>query len=128
MNIRTHQDASKTLIGKPVLIEDNRVVIELETIEAMVVDDRGLIHGGFTFGLADYAAMLSVNHPNVVLSSSEVKFISPVKRGETMTCHAKVTNSEKNRRRVIVKVLVQDRLVLEGHMNCVILDKHVLEL
>jgi acyl-coenzyme A thioesterase PaaI-like protein len=44
----------------------------------MAADQRGLVHGGFTFGLADYAAMVAVNDPNVVLGAAEVRFLAPV--------------------------------------------------
>jgi acyl-coenzyme A thioesterase PaaI-like protein len=48
----------------------------------MVVDAHGLVHGGFVFGLADYAAMLAVNDPNVVLGAAEARFLKPVRRGD----------------------------------------------
>jgi acyl-coenzyme A thioesterase PaaI-like protein len=48
----------------------------------MAVDDRGLVHGGFVFGLADHAAMLAVNDPNVVLGAASTRFLKPVRVGE----------------------------------------------
>lgn len=50
----------------------------------MKVDSHGLIHGGFLFGAADYASMLAVNDPNVVLASAEVRFLRPLKSGDTV--------------------------------------------
>jgi len=49
----------------------------------MVVDDHKLVHGGFIFGAADYAAMAAVNDPNVVLGSAEVSFLKPSKSGDS---------------------------------------------
>ena len=43
----------------------NRAVAALTTDPEMAADDRGLVHGSFTFGLADYAAMLAVNDPSL---------------------------------------------------------------
>jgi acyl dehydratase len=34
--------------------------------------------------------MIAVNHPNVVLGAAEVKFLKPVKAGETVIAEAKV--------------------------------------
>ena len=65
----------------------------------MAADSTGLTHGGFTFGLADYAAMLAVNHPFVVLGSAQVKFTAPVRTGETMRAEAKVRPSRGRRAR-----------------------------
>lgn len=67
MKQRTHKLASKKLIGNPVKIEAGRAEVELPTIKEMAIDEYDLVHGGFTFGLADYAAMLAVSEPTVVL-------------------------------------------------------------
>lgn len=32
----------------------------------MAADEYRLVHGGFIFGLADYAVMLAINEPTVV--------------------------------------------------------------
>ena len=56
----------------------------IENHARMAADGSGLAHGGFIFGLADYAAMIAVNHPNVVLGAAEVRFLKPVVSGETV--------------------------------------------
>ena len=86
----------------------------------------GLIHGGFTFGLADYAAMLAVNHPNVVLAEAKARFTAPVILGEKMRAHARVVEKKGRRRRISVEVTVGDRSVMEGEFLCLVLDRHVL--
>lgn len=128
MEIRTHRLASKALVGSPVkVIDDLESEVELKAVEEMAVDELGLIHGGFTFGLADYAAMLAVNHPFVVLGASQVRFTAPVKVGDLMKARARVVSREGRRREVSVEVFVGDKKVLVGSMTCYILDKHVLE-
>jgi acyl-coenzyme A thioesterase PaaI-like protein len=110
------------------LIEDGvRSVVELTTVVDMAVDERGLVHGGFTFGLADFAAMLAVNDPYVVLGSAEVRFTAPVRVGEKMRAEAKVEGVEGKRRDVAVKVDVDGRPVLMGRMTCFVLGRHVLD-
>ena len=127
MEVKTHGRASPRLVGRPIELREGEAVAELEALEEMAVDDRGLIHGGFTFGLADYAAMLAVNHPNVVLASAEVRFTAPVKIGDLMRAEARVREERGRWRRVEVKVSVDWRTVLEGVMDCVILEQHVLD-
>jgi len=115
-------------MGTPVLIEDGvRSVVELTAVEDMAVDERGLIHGGFTFGLADYAAMLAVNDPNVVLGSADVRFTAPVRVGEKMRAEARVEGVEGKRRDVSVEVDVEGLPVLRGRMTCFVLGRHVLD-
>jgi acyl-coenzyme A thioesterase PaaI-like protein len=110
------------------LIEDGvRSVVELTAVADMAVDERGLVHGGFTFGLADYAAMLAVNDPYVVLGSAEVRFTAPVMVGDKMRAEARVEGVEGKRRDVSVEVYVDERPVLRGRMTCFVLGRHVLD-
>ena len=127
MKIATHGRATPRLLGTPISVEDDvGAEIELEASEEMAVDERGLVHGGFTFGLADYTAMLAVNHPFVVLGRSESRFIAPVRVGDKMRAKAMVTNRDDGKRKVEVEVKVGERSVYKGVFICYILDKHVL--
>lgn len=128
MILKTHRYASAALVGKPLTISsDSYAEAKLKTSWEMAVDEKGLVHGGFTFGLADYAAMIAVNEPNVVLAKAEVKFTAPVKVGDLMIAKAKV--AEKKDRKYIVNVVVEvnDVTVLEGLFTCIVAEKHVLD-
>ncbi|AEK72941.1 thioesterase [Thermococcus sp. 4557] len=137
MERRTHRLTSEKLVGKPVKIEKDYAEVILETTKEMAVDEYGLVHGGFTFGLADYAAMLAVNEPTVVLGKAEAKFLKPVKVGEKLTAKAEVIEGSGGgvgdgtspRRKKIVKAEVfneKNEKVFEGTFHCYILDRHVL--
>jgi acyl-coenzyme A thioesterase PaaI-like protein len=94
----------------------------------MGVDESGLVHGGFTFGLADYAAMTAVNDPFVVLLSSQVKFLRPVRVGDELTARAIVAEKDGRKRKVRVEVFkAGEERVFEGEFSCLILPNHVLE-
>jgi acyl-coenzyme A thioesterase PaaI-like protein len=128
MDLKTHRKASPRLVGRMVSLEEGvEAVAELETVDEMAVDEHGLVHGGFTFGLADYAAMTAVNHSNVVLGGVDCRFVAPVKAGETMVARASVKGVEGRRRDVEVEVSVGEKKVFEGIFKCYVLDKHVLE-
>ncbi len=126
MEVRTHRLANDELVGKVVELEDGYAKVKLKTDERMAVDERGLVHGGFTFGCADLAAMMAVNHPNVVLYRAEVRFTAPVKAGEEITAEGRVVERSGKKVRVEVKAYT-DKTVLEGFMHCYIPEKHVLE-
>lgn len=126
MNILTHDSIDVDLCGKPLLIDDDYSKVELITTQRMAVDATGLVHGGFVFGLADYAAMLAVNHPNVVLGSADVKFIKPVKSGAVLIGEARVGEKEGKKNCVAVVVTQGDTEVFKGIFICFTLDKHVL--
>ncbi len=95
MERRTHILANERLCGKVLKIEDGYCEVELETTDEMRVDDKGLVHGGFTFSVADLSAMLAVNHPFVVLARAEVSFLKPVVVGDKLISKAKVVGFEE---------------------------------
>lgn len=126
MKIQTHEAIDQTLCGIPLVVEKGRSQVVLQTTQAMAADTTGLVHGGFVFGLADYAAMIAVNHPNVVLGSAEVKFLKPVKVGDKVLARAQVDEVQGKKQSVVVSVIKNDETVFQGSFTCFTLDKPVL--
>lgn len=126
MDIITHQKINSSLCGTPVSLEEGASRVELTATENMAADPSGLVHGGFIFGLADYAAMLAVNHPNVVLGGAEVKFMKPVKTGESVMAEAKTIEVKGKKHQVQVTVNRETEIVFSGLFTCFVLDQHVL--
>lgn len=126
MDINTHNKIDQGLCGKPVVVEKGRCIVELTTTDNMTADDSGLVHGGFIFGLADYAAMIAVNHPNVVLGGSEVKFLKPVILHDKVVATAGIEAVEGKKYIVGVKVKRNDDIVFEGKFTCFVLPEHIL--
>ena len=93
----------------------------------MRVDERGLVHGGFVFGLADYAAMLAVNPPNVVLGSAQTRFVKPVVCGDSLAAEATVVGRDGRKRIVAVDVQRGGDLVFRGEFVCFVPDEHILD-
>jgi acyl-coenzyme A thioesterase PaaI-like protein len=127
LEIRTHNKISGVLVGIPIeVVDGSKAIVELTTTPEMEADDSGLTHGGFTFGLADYAAMLAVNHPNVVLGSAQTKFLTPVETCDKMRAEAIVKNTDGIKSEVNVDVTVEGKKVFTGTFQCYSLEKHVL--
>jgi len=126
MNIRTHDLIDPSLCGKPLSLGDGSSQVELVTTPAMAADEHGLVHGGFIFSAADYAAMIAVNHPHVVLGASDVKFLKPVRVGDTVLAQAQVREVEGKKYWVSVSVTKDAEAVFQGMFTCFVLDKHVL--
>ncbi len=124
--ICTHHQISQQLCGHPVLLEEGHCIVELEMTSDMAADESGLIHGGFLFGMADYAAMLAVNHPNVVLGGADVKFIKPTKIGDLLQAEAGIEEKKGKKEIVTVRISKNGDIVFEGRFFCFVLDKHVL--
>jgi len=126
MEIRTHREIDRELCGMPQDLAEGFSRVRLQTNERMAVDQSGLVHGGFIFGLADYAAMIAVNHPNVVLGAAEVRFLKPVKVQDVIVAEASIDSREGKKSTVAVTVKGTEAEVFKGTFVCFSLDKHVL--
>jgi len=128
IHLKTHLAINESLCGQILSIDEGMAIVKINTTSEMVVDDHKLVHGGFIFGAADYAAMAAVNDPNVVLGSAEVKFLKPSKSGDAVTFKATVTEVDGKRRRVDVEgVDERGTKIFTGIFTCFVLEKHVLE-
>ena len=126
--LSTHEQVNNDLCGEVLVLERGYVETRLRTIPEMVADDIGLIHGGFIFGAADYAAMLAVNEKNVVLVASTCQFLSPVKFHDEVKFIARVRHKEGRKRNINVEGYVLDIKVFEGEFKTVVTERHVLKL
>lgn len=125
---KTHELASEKLIGSVVSIGDDCATVKLTITEEMIVDSYQLSHGSFVFGLADYAAMLAVNEPTVVLGKATSKFLKPVVLHDEVTAVATIADNS-NGKKVTVSVAVENQhkeQVFEGEFVCFVLEKHIL--
>ncbi|MDG1482855.1 MAG: hotdog domain-containing protein [Myxococcota bacterium] len=124
---RTHLKIDPSLCGVPVELAEGTATVTLLTTRPMGADARGLVHGGFVFGLADYAAMLAVNDPNVVLGAAQTRFIAPVSVGQSVTAVAIRTAVKGRKHTVDVVASVGEKTVFTGSFTTFILDGHVLD-
>ena len=128
LSVNTHHQIDQSLCGTPRELRTGFAKVEMITSPVMSADDRGLTHGGFYFGMADYAAMLAVNDPNVVLGAADsCRFLKPVKLGDTL--HATATLSGEKGKKRIVDVIIErgEETVFTGTFTCFVLEKHVLD-
>jgi acyl-CoA thioesterase len=126
--LQTHKKINNDLNGEIILLEKGYVEIRLTTTDSMVADSIGLIHGGFIFCAADYAAMAAVNEKNVVLVGCDCQFLSPVKFHDEVNVIARVRHKEGRKRNVHVEAFVHDIKVFEGEFKTVVTDHHVLKI
>jgi len=128
IELNTHKKINQTLCGKLIEQDKNYAKVKFEATEDMAVDDEGLVHGGFTFGAADFCAMATINHPYVVLVSSKSKFLAPVKVGDIVIFESEVIFDDDKKQEINVVGKIDDIKVYEGVFGSVILKKHVLKL
>lgn len=126
--LQTHERINRALSGEVDKLDAGFARVILDTIDEMRADDYGLVHGGFIFSAADFAAMAAVNDRNVVLASASTQFLAPVKVGDQVTFSAKVRQKEGRKRNVHVEGYVLDIKVFEAEFSTVVLERHILKL
>jgi len=128
ITLRTHDMINNRYSGDLDELKEGYARVSLVTNDEMRVDSYGLVHGGFIFCAADFAAMAAVNDPNVVLSSSESNYLAPVRVGDEVVFEAKVRHKDGRKRDVHVIGSVLDIKVYEATLKTVVLESHVLKL
>lgn len=124
----THRLINRTLSGDLEKLENGYAKVRLMTTEEMRADSVGLVHGGFIFSAADFAAMAAVNEPNVVLAGAECQFLAPVRVGDEVIFEARVRHSEARKRNVTVTGFSHDVKIFRAEFKTVVTEKHVLKL
>ncbi|MHA1107293.1 MAG: hotdog domain-containing protein [Promethearchaeota archaeon] len=125
---QTHLKVNQVICGTPIELKEDYSLVSLKTTSDMIVDNSNLIHGGFIFGLADYAAMVAINHPNVVLGGANVKFLKPTILGDELIAEAKLSKIEGKKHIVEVIVKRDDLTIFKGELYCYIPAINVLNI
>ena len=128
VDTNTHHAIDPEWVGTPRTLREGFAEVALTTHARMAADARGLVHGGFVFGLADYAAMLAVNDPYVVLGAAETRFTKPVVVGDVVVARATRDAESGAGKKQVVKVTCTRGVetVFEGTFTCFVLPAHVL--
>jgi acyl-coenzyme A thioesterase PaaI-like protein len=125
MKLNTHLNIDTKLNGEVVELLDNYAKVKLTTNDMMIADDRGLIHGGFIFGAADFCAMATVNDPYVVLGKSEIKFLAPTFIGDVVIFESSIKEDKGSKKTVEVSGYIDNKQVFIGDFTTITLDKHI---
>jgi acyl-CoA thioesterase len=126
--LQTHTKINRYLCGDITVLKKGYVEVILEATEEMLADEMGLVHGGFIFGAADFAAMAAVNEKNVVLVATNCQFLAPAKFQDTIKFIARVRHQEGRKRNVKVEAFCLGIKIFEGEFMTVITEKHVLKM
>lgn len=126
-DIKTHSKIKSTLVGNLVELAKNTSKVVLQTTNEMSVDEFGLVHSGFIFGSAEYAAVAAVNEANVVVIGCRSKFFAPAKVGDLISFEAKGRFEDARKREIKVIGMINEIKVFEGIFQAVLLERHILQ-
>ncbi|MDX1808009.1 MAG: hotdog domain-containing protein [Sulfurospirillaceae bacterium] len=126
-DLRTHQKVRTSLSGNIISLNNSTSKTVLQTTNEMSVDSQGLIHSGFIFGAAEYAAAVAVNEENLVIIAAKTKFLAPAKSGDVIEFEAKAKFEDSRKREIRVIGQISEIKVFEGIYQAVVLEKHILK-
>jgi len=124
-DLKTHSKIRSNLCGTIIKLDTGYSKTTLQTTKEMVLDDLGLIHSGFVFGAADYAAAVAVNEPNVVIIGSRSKFLAPAKIDDLIEFEAKAKFEDSRKREIKVSGFINEVKVYEGVFQAIVLEQHI---
>jgi acyl-CoA thioesterase len=128
IDLKTCNEIDQQLCGSLEEMREGYAKVRFLTMAEMVVDKKGLVHSGFVFGAANFAAAAAVNKPNVILSVARCNFLAPLKVEDEVIFEA-TTQQLTTRKRTVIVVGYIDRIkVFEGEFSMVVTDRHVLSL
>ena len=127
MTQNTHLKINTKLCGEVLELAKGYAKVQLKTDAEMAADEEGLIHGGFIFGAADFAAMCAVNEPNVVLTGSTSRFIAPSAVGDIIEFEANLVEHDGPKGVVEVVGHCNGRDVFTASFKTYITKEHVLK-
>ncbi|ARQ97502.1 acyl-CoA thioesterase [Campylobacter lanienae NCTC 13004] len=119
---------NSTLCGGIINMKPNYAKTALMTSNEMVFDDEKLIHGGFIFGAAEWAAHVAINTQYSVTISAKVNLYAPAKVGDLVEFEAHAYFEESKKREIKVIGTIKDIKVFEGTYQVVVLEEHIFKL
>lgn len=109
-------------------LKKGQAKVWLVTTPAMSVDHMGLVHAGFLFSSASFAAMCAVNDPNAILIGADTKFLAPIEVGNEVEFRAKALQNDTKKREVKVEGYVLDIKVFDAMLYVAMFDHHIFKL
>lgn len=116
------------LCGVIIRMSDEEVLIKFTPNEQMVGDENNLIHSGFIFNAANYAAMCLVNQAHSFTIGAEVQFLAPIELEQEMLFLATMKYANDKKYKVLVKGTLLDIKIFEATFHISVFDKQLFKL
>jgi len=126
--LKTSPLINRSIVGYLEEVMEGEAIIRLNCTEDMVADQKGLIHTGFMFSSANYAALLAVNEPNAITIVSKVNFLLPAVLNDEIIFKSHAMQTESRKRIVKVDGFIRDNKIFEAEFSIVIMERHILNM
>ena len=121
-------DMSPNIVGELTEIYRNKVVTRFAPTERMIMDESKMIHAGFIFNAASFAAMAAINKKYSVLIAADVKFLAPIELGHEVIFKAEAIQSDTKKCEVKVEGYLLDIKIFDSLFHIAVFDKKIFKL
>lgn len=128
LELLTCNSLKSEFIGSIVKMTYEEVITKFAPTKQMISDESNLIHSGFIFNAANYAAMCLVNQPHAITIGAEVEFLAPVEFEQEMMFLATVKQSNAKKFEISVKGTLLDIKIFEAIFHIAVFDKQLFKL
>ncbi len=116
------------IVGELVELYRNKAIVRFRPNERMIMDESKMIHAGFVFNAASFAAMAAINKKYSVLIASDVKFLAPIELGHEITFKAQAIQSDTKKCEVKVEGFLLDIKIFDSLFHIAVFDKKIFKL
>mgnify|MGYP003380448992 CR=1 FL=1 len=117
-----------SIVGELVELYRDKAVVRFRPNERMIMDESKMIHAGFVFNAASFAAMAAINKKYSVLIASDVKFLAPIELGHEITFKAQAIQSDTKKCEVKVEGFLLDIKIFDSLFHIAVFDKKIFKL
>lgn len=120
-------DINSKLSGEVIGFKKNVANVRFTTTEDMVIDSK-LIHSGFIFSAASYAAIVALNKKNSLVIGADIKFLAPVELGHELIFKASAIQDDVKKCEIKVEGFLLDIKIFHGMFYIAVFDKKLFKL
>ncbi|BDB63944.1 thioesterase [Helicobacter cinaedi] len=117
-----------SIVGELVELYRDKAIVRFRPNERMIMDESKMIHAGFVFNAASFAAMAAINKKYSVLIASDVKFLAPIELGHEITFKAQAIQSDTKKCEVKVEGFLLDIKIFDSLFHIAVFDKKIFKL
>ena len=121
-------EMSPNIVGELLELYHNKAVVRFTPTDRMTMDQSKMIHAGFVFNSASFAAMAAINKKNSVLIAAAVKFLAPIELGHEITFKAEAIQNETKKCEVKVEGYLLDIKIFDSIFHIAVFDKKIFKL
>lgn len=127
-DLQVCMEMPQNVVGEITELYRNKAIVRFVPTEKMIMDESKMIHAGFVFNSASYAAMVALNRKYSVIIASDVKFFAPIELGHEVIFKAEAVQSDTKKCEVKVEGFLLDIKIFDSMFHIAVFDKKIFKL